>query len=216
MSKDFKGNIQLDSFETLYLGLDYKKLRVGIIGAGKAGLLKAKRFILNKSYVEVLSKEFLSEFEDLKSDKTILVKNEYSKEFIYDKHLIIIAINDKNLIEQIINDCNEAFKIFIDCSDVKNGVAKLLYQDKTDNFSFAVSTKNANPKMSILVGEKINNLLKEYDGFEEYTYGIRELIKGRKDSKVILSFINTDEFKEIWKKNKTDLTLKLFFDDLEV
>ena len=70
--------------------------------------------------------------------------------------------------------------------------------------------------MSILLGEKINGVLKEYDKFEEYTYEIRGLVKGRIDSKTILSFINTDEFKEIWKKNKANLTLKLFFDDLEV
>ena len=216
MSKDFKGNIQLDNFETAYIGLDYKKIRVGIIGGGKAGLLKAKRFILNKSYVEILSRDFLEDFEILKSDTTILVSDEYDKSFIYDKHLIIIAIDDKNLTEKIRNDCNQIFKIFIDCSDVKSGVSKLPYQDKTDNFSFAVSTKNANPKMSILLGEKINGVLKEYDKFEEYTYEIRGLVKGRIDSRSILSFINTDEFKEIWKKNKANLTLKLFFDDLEV
>ncbi|MGL4760854.1 MAG: NAD(P)-dependent oxidoreductase [Sarcina sp.] len=215
MSKNFKGNIQLDNFETAYIGLDYKKIRVGIIGGGKAGFLKAKRFILNRSYVEILSRDFLANIEELENDKVKLIKDEYHKSFICDKHLIIIAIDDKNLTQQIIDDCNEVFKIFIDCSGVENGIAKIPYQTKTESFSFAVSTKNANPKMSILLGGKINDLLREYDEFEKYTYKVRKKVKGRKDSREILSFLNTDEFKEIWKKNKADLTLKLFYDDFE-
>lgn len=211
MSKNFKNDLQLDNCDDLYLGLNYKKIRVGIIGAGKVGFLKGKKFILNGSYVEVISKDFLVGFTEFNGKNLILNNKKYTKDFIFDKHLIIIAIDDVVLRRKIIKDCNELFKIFIDCSNSENGIAKIPYQNQSNNFSFAISTKNANPKMSILLGTEIQKIVSEYDNFEAYTYEIRCNVKENKYKKEILSFINTHEFKEIWEKGKANLVLELFF-----
>lgn len=213
MSKNIEDGIQLAD-EAGYLSIKYSKLNIGIIGGGKVGFLKAKKFIENDSNIEVLSRDFIEGFKNIKSKKVKLLESEYSEGFILNKHLVIIAINDDELRKRIVNDCDRFSKIFIDCTQAKNSLAKMPFQDKTENFNFAVTTKNANPKMSILVSKKICDVLKEYDEFETFTYDIRCKAKSKTYKKELLEFMITDEFKEIWEKGKAQIVLNLFFDDL--
>lgn len=216
MFKNIENGVQLTSETLGYLSIKYNKLNVGIIGGGKAGFLKAKKFILNNSNIEVLSKDFIDEFKLIKSKKMKLLESEYSEEFILNKHLIIIAINDDKLRKKIVNDCDRFSKIFIDCTDAKNSLTKMPFQSETENFSFGITTKNANPKMSVLVAKKICEVLKEYDNFEAFTYDVRCKARSKVYKKELLEFVITDEFKEIWENGKAKLVLKLFYDDFEI
>lgn len=214
MFKDFREDIQSGKIDYNYIALMSSKLRIGIIGGGKVAYLKSKTFIENGCFLEIISKDFLEGF--LKSDykNIVLNNNKYNKDFINDKHIIIIAINDDNLRKEIIEDCEQAFKIFIDCIDVKDGMAAMPIQRKIKNIRIALNTSITNPKGSKMLMESIVKNLSEYDEFIEYAGKVRNKAKDLKVyKKEIISFINSEDFKFMWENNKSELALKLFFDE---
>ncbi|MBU3106146.1 NAD(P)-dependent oxidoreductase [Clostridium gasigenes] len=212
MSTNTGENIRTKEIEYTYLALMSHKLRVGIIGGGKAGFIKAKNFIEKGCYVEILSKTFLNEFINIECDNIVLNKRSYNKNFIEDKHIIILALDDNKLREEISSNCEELFKIFIDCSNFKEGMAVVPVQREISNISFALSTKVGNPKGAVLAAEAAMETLKGYDDFIEYTGLIRNKAKNLDyNKKEIIDFISTEDFKFIWEKNKSELALKLFF-----
>lgn len=56
MDRNNRENIYDEGIEYSYISLISKKLRVGIVGGGKAGTIKARHFVRNKCCVEVISK----------------------------------------------------------------------------------------------------------------------------------------------------------------
>lgn len=213
MSKDIRENIQTREIEYTYLALMPKKLRVGIIGGGKAGLIKAKNFIKKGCYVEILSKTFLEELINIENNNIVLNRKAYNKDFIKDKHIIILALNDEKIRKEIIRHCEEEFKIFIDCSNFKDGMAVVPVQRETSNISFALNTKIGNPKGAVIVAEAAIKTLKEYNSFIEYSGLIRNKVKKLEQyKKEIIDFISTEDFKFIWEKDKGKLVLRMFFE----
>ena len=94
MYKDTRKDIPEECLEYTYLSIISRKLRIGIVGGGKVGYIKGKNFIYKGCNVDVLSLDFVEEFSKLKDIN--LIKGEYYKDFIKDKHLIIIATDDYN------------------------------------------------------------------------------------------------------------------------
>lgn len=212
MSKDTRENIQNGEIEYTYLALMSNKLRVGIVGGGKAGLIKARNFISKGCYVEILSKTFLHEFIKLESDNIVLNSNSYNKSFIEDKHLIILALDNDDLRKEISKHCEDYFKIFIDCTNFKSGMAIVPVQRELFNISFALNTKVGNPKGAMIAANAAMETLKEYDEFIKYTGLIRNKAKNLENNKKeIIDFISSDDFKFIFEKDKSELALKLFF-----
>lgn len=214
MSKNTRENIQTGEIEYTYLALMSKKLRVGIIGGGKAGFIKAKNFIKKGCYVEILSKTFLDEFINIENNNIVLNRKAYNKDFIKDKHIIILSLDDENLRKEIILHCEEEFKIFIDCSNFKDGMAVVPVQRETSNISFGLNTKVGNPKGAIVAAEAAMKTLKEYNDFIEYTGLIRNKAKKLEHyKKEIIDFISNEDFKFILEKNKTKQVLRMFFEE---
>ncbi|MGL5087420.1 MAG: NAD(P)-dependent oxidoreductase, partial [Clostridium sp.] len=200
------------NIEYTYLALMSKKLRVGIVGGGKAGLIKARNFIAKGCYVEILSKDFLQEFIKIENENVVLNRFAYSKEFIEDKHIIILALDNDELRFEISKHCEECFKIFIDCTEFKEGMAVVPVQREMQNISFALNTRNGNPKGAVLAVNAAMEKLKEYDEFIKYTGKIRNKAKKLENNKKeIIDFIGSEDFKFIFEKNKSELALKLFF-----
>ena len=77
MYKDIREDIYKEKLVYTYLSFISQKLRVGIIGGGKAGYLKSKSFLSRGCRVEVLSINFIDEFYSLKDIK--LIKGEYKR-----------------------------------------------------------------------------------------------------------------------------------------
>ena len=71
--------------ERIYLSFFSNKLRVGIIGGGKAAIIKIRSFLKRKVYVEVLAREFSKDILDINDKNLKLIKAEYKSEFIQDK-----------------------------------------------------------------------------------------------------------------------------------
>ena len=99
-----------------------EKLKIGVIGAGQGALIKVRNFYNKGSKIEVLALDFLEDFYKFNGDKVKLIKGNYNKEFILDKHLIIIAIDDENVISKIKDDCEELYKIYINSSKFRDGM----------------------------------------------------------------------------------------------
>ena len=189
------------------------KINVGIIGAGRAGLIKARHFINQGVHVHILAKEESREVAELiKGSNAVLELNEYYRDFILDKHLIVIAVDDKRVAELIRVHCNELSKIFIDSTSFKDGLAVVPVQRETKSLVVSVNSKEGNPKGSIFIADRIKKSILEYDRFIEFTTLVRNEVKGKeKIRNSVLSFIFSDDFIYFFNKKKGRIVLKLFY-----
>lgn len=215
MPKDNRKDIQNERIDYSYIGLMSSKTRVGIIGAGRAGFIKAKHFALNGCYVEIMAKEFSKEVIDISSEcNLILINEEFTIDFLKDKHIIIIAVDDNDLKKQIREYCESNYKIYIDSSNFKDGMGVVPVERQSKNIMVALNTKIGNPKGAVLISKKIKNIIDEYDEFIEFTSKLRnnskELLKYKKD---IVEVIGTEDFEMLYKENNHEEFLRRRFPD---
>ena len=210
MCKDIREDILKEDIDYTYLSLISKKTNVGVIGGGRVGYIKAKNFLSKNCNVEVLSLEFIKEFEELGNIK--LIKKSYYKEFINNKHIIVIATNNNELNEIIKKDCEKAYKIYIYVEDYLESMAIAPVQRSLNNISFAVNTKYGNPKGALMLAEKTIEALKEYDEFIGFSSIVRKSAKAITENKSdIINFVCSEDFKYIYEKKKDKVVLEMFF-----
>jgi Siroheme synthase (precorrin-2 oxidase/ferrochelatase domain) len=198
--------------ELMFISLLTEKVKVGIIGAGKAAYIKGKSFIESGCKVQILSKDFSREVDSLSYKGAELTKGEYTKAFIIDKHIIVIAIDDNEVAERIANDCDVLSKIYIDCRNYKNGMAAMPVQGILHNISFAINTKGGNPKAALMLKEAFKDNISGYDEFIGTINKIRERAKELPEYKSeIINFIATEDFRYMWQKKLGKEVLLLFF-----
>lgn len=204
-------NISKEELSYTYLSIISSKLKIGVIGGGKAAYIKTKSFLNKGCNIEVLALDFIEDFLNLKDLK--IIKSAYSRDFIKDKHLIIIATNDNEINLEIKKHCEEEYKIYIYAEDYLKGIAIAPVQRESENISFAVSTKLGNPKGSLILAKKIKDIINEYDDFIKFSSSLRKNAKNIKEFKDnIISFVCSEDFKYIYDKKKDKLVLKMFFD----
>ena len=215
MYEDNRKDIYNEEIDYSYISLISSKVRVGIIGGGKAGAIKTKHFVNNKCYVYVLSKTFNEEIIELSKtsmERLKLINEEFSYEFLKDKHLIIIALDDKILKDKIKKYCDDNCKIYIDSSNFADGMGVIPIQRNTENITFALNTRYGNPKGAVLISDKVKNLLEEYDDFIGYMGKIRNRAKEFPEHKnEILRFIGNDSFKKFFDEGKSESVLRINF-----
>ena len=212
MFKDNKEDIYRERLKYSNISLMSNKLRIGIIGFGKAGLIKANHFYKQGAEIFVLTKEYNKDIIS-KFDNNIDVKiGEYNKEFILNKHIIIIAIDDDEVIKNIRNDCEEYSKIYIDSSDFTQGMGVVPVQRESENIVLSINSKVGNPRGAVFVSEKIKGYLEEYDEFIEFTAEIRKKVKSKIEIKdEVLNFIYSEDFFYLFNKKKGKEVIRLFY-----
>ncbi len=191
-----------------------EKLKIGVIGAGRGALIKVRNFYNKGSKIEVLALDFLEDFYKFNGDKVKLIKGNYNKDFILDKHLIIIAIDDDSVINEIKNDCEKLCKIYINSSKFKEGMGVIPVTRESKFITVAVNTKVGNPRGSVMVAESITESLEEFDEYIRLTGEIRNslfLDKEIKDD--LLKFINSSDCKFFYNKDKIFEVFKLFYNE---
>ena len=191
-----------------------EKLKIGVIGAGRGALIKVRNFYNKGSNIEVLALDFLEDFYKFNRDKVKLIKGNYNKEFILDKHLIIIAIDDENVISKIKDDCEELYKIYINSSKFRDGMGVVPVTRESKFITVAVNTKVGNPRGSVMVAESITKSLQGFDEYIKLTGEIRNSLFLDKEIKEdLLKFINSSDCKFFYDKNKIFEVFKLFYDE---
>lgn len=191
-----------------------EKLKIGVIGAGRGALIKVRNFYNKGSKIEVLALDFLEDFYNFNKDKVKLIKGNYNKEFILDKHLIIIAIDDENIIDKIKNDCEKLYKIYINSSKFKEGMGVIPVSRESEFITVAVNTKVGNPRGSIMVADSITESLHGFDEYIKLTGKIRnDLTLDKEIRDNLLKFINSSDCKFFYDKNKILEVFKLFYND---
>jgi len=215
MYEDNRKDICNEGIDYSYISLISCKLRIGIIGGGKAGTIKTKHFVNNKCYVEVLAHTFSEEIIQLSKDflgRLKLINEEFSYKFLEDKHIIIIALDEIKLKNIVKKYCDDNYKIYIDSSNFKDGMGVVPIQKSTKNISFALNTKYGNPKGAVLVSNKVKDFLEGYDDFIGFIgkirYRAKELPKYKDE---ILRFIGNDDFKKFFDEGKSESVLRSKF-----
>lgn len=191
-----------------------EKLRIGVVGAGQGALIKVRNFYNKGSKIEVLALDFLEDFYKFDRDKVKLIKENYNKNFILDKHLIIIAIDNETIINEIKYDCEKLCKIYINSSKFKSGMGVIPVTRESKFITVAVNTKVGNPRGSVMVAESITESLQEFDEYIRLTGEIRNcLFLDKKIKDDLLKFINSSDCKFFYDKNKIFEVFKLFYDE---
>lgn len=208
-----------DKIDYAFLSLISEKIKVGIIGGGRAGIIKAKYFLSKNCNVSLITKNSYDNNEKIKVLKEYNKFNvecrEYTRDFILDKHLIIIAVNSLETRENIKRDCEKLYKIYIDCTNFKEGMAVVPAVREKDNLIVGVNTRGGNPKGSVFIAEKISKDLEKYDGFIAYTTVLRNKFKLKPNLKdEALKFIFSDDFYFFYEKGKSERVIKLFYNEV--
>lgn len=213
MSKYIKANLH-GKLSYAPITLFGEKLKIGVIGAGRGALIKVRNFYNKGSNIEVLALDFLEDFYTFDKDKVKLIKGNYNREFLLDKHLIIIAINDNKVVNNIKNDCEKLYKIYINSSNFKEGMGIVPVTRESEFITVAVNTKVGNPRGSVMVAESITKSLNEFDEYINLTGEIRNsLILDKEIKNDLLKFINHNDCKFFYDKGKIFEIFKLFYDE---
>lgn len=217
MLKNNRENIYEERLDYSYISLLSNKINVGVIGGGKAGFIKIRHFLKTRCKVEVISIDFCEEVINLSKDfaeNLTLIKSQYNHEFLKDKHLVLITTDDEKVNSMIKEYCDKNFKIYIDSSSFEDGIGVVPVQRKLKNMTFAINTNGGNPKGSVMLANKVEELLEGYDDFIKLTTEMRNKAKYfTMYKKEIMNFISCDDFKFFYDNNKENLVLKLFFDE---
>jgi len=211
MPENNKKDILRDSVENSYIALISSKVKVLIVGGGRAAFIKTKNFAIRGCGVVVISKDFDETFKIFdKYSKVKLVNNEYITDYIYDAHIVVIATNDDKINDKIRKDCDKINKLYMDCSKPEKGKFIVPCQRASKNFSVAVNVKGKSPKTSVYIADKAKKYLERYEAFIEFTVKIRNKVKGA-HKKEIMKFICSDDFYFFYRRNKAELVLKMFY-----
>ena len=198
-----------------YLALISKKINIAIIGGGRAGHIKTKAFSKRGYNVVVLSLDFINEFDAFNNKENIkLIKGYYFKEFIMDKHIVVIAINDDLKRQEIIKHCNENAKLYIDCSDFKNGLAVVPFQIESESLICGINSRGGNPRVTRKISEKVQAVLLEEEEFVSFSTDIRNKLKGQENFKEVMDFILEDDFKFFFNNGYGKEIINMFYDNL--
>lgn len=202
-----------------FLSLISDKIHIGVIGCGRAGLIKIRHFLKENCRVSVITRDDYDNNENIESlmeyEKFSISKEEYSEDFIKDKHLIIIAVDNEETKVRIRKDCNKYFKIYIDCMNFKEGMAVVPAQRKSKSLNFAVNTRGGNPKASVFIAEKVKSEMSHYDKFIAYTTELRQKFKEKPDLKDnAMKFLFTEDFYFFFEKGKAERVISLFYNEV--
>lgn len=193
------------------ISLISSKIKVIIIGGGRAGFIKAKSFLKNGAVVTVLSKEFSPLFSSFPKENLTFIKDEYKEEYILPYHLVVIVLEDDRVREEIKVHCKKYCKLYLDGTDFKEGMFVVPCQKNTEFINLSLNTKGGSPKTSIYLANKLINIAKDYDEFVDYCSKLRNSLKGSPLKEEILSFINTDDFYFFFEKGSHNIVLKMFY-----
>lgn len=219
MPTDNSKNILSPDVNFMNIALLPSKTRVLIIGAGRAGFIKARSFVKSGCMVSIISRSFSEDFDILKDFKNIeFINQNYNLDFILDKHIIVIAVGNEDLLQTIITDCEVNNKLYLNCTDFKNGIFIVLHSGTTERINFSINSIGGNPKTSMFLVKVMEGKLKEYDELVKFNDTLREKVRNSPYKIEIMDFAASEDFNFFIKKGYATNILNLFYrgDNLEI
>ncbi|EJO5347733.1 NAD(P)-dependent oxidoreductase [Clostridium botulinum] len=199
-----------------FIALKSSKVKILIVGGGKAAFIKGKAFLNRGCSLYILSPKFSKDVLSLKTYNNVkFIKNNYDKKYILDKHLVVIATEDKEVNNKIRDNCDALSKLYIDCSDKDKSLCFNSFQRESKTMVLALNNKVGCPKATSLIGEKIKNHLEKYDSYIEYVTDIRSSIKNNPLKDEIIDFICSNDFHFFFEKGYGNLILSMFFGGID-
>lgn len=187
-------------------------IRALVIGGGHAGFLKAKTLEKRGATITVVSKEFIDDFKELEGkERVILIKDEYKKFYIDDKHFVVIAIGDKAKVDEIKMHCEEQSKLFLTCHNFKEGNFLIPFQEETKEIVVSLHTKKGNPLASRFIMNRLNNEVLDKDEFIDFCNKVRDEYKKDNIPKDALYFVTSEDFYYFFKKGKGKVVMDMFY-----
>ena len=214
MSKDISQDFLEEKLEYMMLSFLASNLKVLIVGGGKAGFTKAKSFVGRGCKVTVVSEKFSDFFNGLKEKNLTLQKGLYNESMILKQHLVVIATDNQRVNEEIIGHCEKHDKLFLTCDDFKKGSFVVPTQRKTDGIHFGLNTIYGSPKTASFLADKMQKQLGQYDEFVSYCSKIRMHYKNTEYKNTIMSFVNSEDFYQLYQAGKHEDALKNFYSEI--
>ena len=212
-------NILFPDVNFMNIALLPSKTRVLIIGAGRAGFIKARSFVKSGCMVSIISRSFSEDFEILKDSKNIkFINQDYNLDFILDKHIIVIAVGDEYLLQTIITDCEVHNKLYLNCTNFKKGIFIVPTSGMTKRINFSINSIGGNPKTSMFLVKVMEEKLKEYDELVKFNDALREKVRTSPHKIEIMDFAASEDFNFFIKKGNATNILNLFYggDNFEI
>ncbi|MEG2246605.1 MAG: bifunctional precorrin-2 dehydrogenase/sirohydrochlorin ferrochelatase [Peptostreptococcaceae bacterium] len=152
--------------------VDLKEKNITIIGGGKIAYRKAKNFINFGYKVNVVSLEFIDEFESIK-DKVNFIIDEYDEKYIKDSFVVVAATNNKEINEKIGIFCREKDKLVnvVDNTELSNFIVPSCV--KRGDLIIGVSTSGKSPSLAAKIKRDLE--LAYDDSYIEYIDLLGEL-----------------------------------------
>ncbi len=210
---DYSGkNISSSDLDFMMISLLASKIKVLIIGGGRAGLLKTKAFSARGCRVKVLSKAFIDDFKYLRhADKITLIKDQYRRSYLADQHIIVSATGERGLNQLLKTDCEDLSKLYLSCDDFKDGLFVVPVQRQSQYTQLAIHTKGGSPNTAIFLAKVIEKKLRDYDSFVNFVCALRTKVKDSPVKQEIMDFVNTEDFFEWYSLGMHTHILKMFY-----
>ncbi|PID56131.1 hypothetical protein CSB45_12920 [candidate division KSB3 bacterium] len=186
----------------MFLSLLADKIKVLIIGGGKAASIKAKSFAGRGCRVTVVSPEFSPEITLLDTGSLSLQEGRYQRRQLDGYHLVVIATDNNDVNRQIQKDCEQMAKLYLMCGDPGEGQFVTPLMRESEEAILALNTRQGSPRTSVFIAEKLRKELEDHDSFIRVVCELREQLKGRDDRDEILKRVNTDEFFELFRRGQ--------------
>ncbi|NFD77506.1 NAD(P)-dependent oxidoreductase [Clostridium botulinum] len=199
-----------------FIALKSKRIRILIVGGGRAAFIKGKAFLDRGCSLYILAPKFSKNVLNLKNyDNVEFIKNNYDEKYILDKHLVVIATEDEEVNNEIRNNCDSLSKLYIDCSDKDKSLCFNSFQRESKTMVLALNNKIGCPKATSFIGEKIKRDLEKYDNYIEYVTYIRSITKNNSMRDEIIDFICSNDFHFFFEKGYGNLILSMFYGGMD-
>lgn len=206
--KDF---FQVDS-DYAVIGLLSSKINVLVIGAGRAGLIKARSFASKGCTVTAVSLDFTEEFNNLALEYDIrLIKGRHSAVDIDKYHIVVIAVNDTEAIHDIKSYCDNKNKLYLTCHNFREGNFIVPTQGNSKNIYYSINTREGSPITSRFLMERTKSFLNQYDDLVECITYLRRTFKGKEVMKEIMTFVSTEDFNFFLKQGYANMIITMFY-----
>lgn len=181
--------------------LNVKETNVLIIGGGEVSFRKTMDFLLEKSKVTVIAKEFIEDFEEIKKTVNLtLLKRSFETSDLDGKKIVVCATDDIKLNSKITSQCKERGILVNNVSDRSQSDYYNVSRIINDNYEIGVSTKGLSPGISKGIKKIINQTLDKE---------INEFIKEYSLKKEHIQFECQDNKKELLKELSEEYYLKI-------